>query len=94
MKGVYLLVVCALVVACNAHRHHLDHHGRNHEGDTRAAHHRHHPEQDLKVVLADLSTPENETITIDVTKRIAGAGNGKIMLKVKTNLLDFFKLFW
>lgn len=69
--------------AGEAHRHHLDHHGKHHKEAHHGKHFKPHSGHDLKVSLTDLSTPENETITIDVTRKTTGPNNEKTNIKVK-----------
>ena len=82
MKNVQLLTLfVALVLGLAAsHRHHLKHHGRHHEEGRK--HHGHHAEDDVAVTLADLSTPKNETILIDVTRKTTGPSNQKTTIRV------------
>ena len=89
MKNVQLLTLfVALVLGLAAsHRHHLKHHGRHHEEGRKhheegRKHHGHHAEDDVAVTLADLSTPKNETISIDVTRKTTGPNNQKTTIRV------------
>ena len=92
MKSFYLLVVVVILSACEAHRHHLDHHGRHHDGESRREHLKHHPNHDLKVTLADLATPKNETISIDVTRKETRPDNEKNTIRVTVELVFLFIL--
>ena len=78
----FLTLFIVLMVSLGAsHRHHLNHHGRHHEEKGRK-HHGHRPESGVAVTLADLSTPKNETILIDVTRKTTGPSNEKTTIKV------------
>ena len=81
--SLFLIFVAVCMAVGEAHRHHLDHHGKHHKEAHHGKHFKPHTGHDLKVSLADLSTPENETITIDVTRRTTGPNNEITNIKVK-----------
>ena len=93
MNSLHLLLLVAILLGLNdAHRHHLNHHGRHHQDEHRHGghhpegprHHRHQSQKghDVEISVADLSTPKNETISIDVTRKLNGPNNEKGSIKV------------